>query len=88
MKRLTTRSHRASLRLLDELWAELAVVEVDEQIVTRAVALADELGFRGYDAVHCASAEILDDDDAVAASGDQQLLSAWSALGLSVYDTN
>jgi predicted nucleic acid-binding protein len=88
MKRLTTRSHRASLRLLDELWAELAVVEVDEQIVTRATALADELGLRGYDAVHCVSAEILADDDVVAASGDQQLLSAWSALGLSAYDTN
>jgi uncharacterized protein len=88
MNRLTTRSHRASLRLLDELWAELAVVEVDEQVVARAAALADELELRGYDAVHCSSAEILDDDDVVAASGDQQLLSAWSALGLSVYDTN
>jgi predicted nucleic acid-binding protein len=88
MKRLTTRSHLASLRLLDELWAELAVVEIAEQVVTRAAALADELGLRGYDAVHCSSAEIVDDDDVVAASGDQQLLSAWSALGLSVYDTN
>jgi hypothetical protein len=88
MKRLTTRSHRASLRLLDELWAELAVVEVDEQIVTRAAALADELGLRGYDAVHCASAEILADADLVAAAGDQRLLSSWSALGLSVYDTS
>ena len=87
MKRLTTRSHRTSLRLLDELWAELAVVEVDAQVVTRAAALADELGLRGYDAVHCSSAEILDDDDLLAASGDNQLLNAWSVLGLAVYDT-
>ncbi|ORW78676.1 twitching motility protein PilT [Mycobacterium riyadhense] len=43
---------------------------------------------RGYDAVHCASAEQLDDDDVVAASGDQRLLTAWLELGIATYDIN
>ncbi|OBF86409.1 twitching motility protein PilT [Mycobacterium sp. 852002-51163_SCH5372311] len=43
---------------------------------------------RGYDAVHCASAQQLDDDDVVAASGDERLLAAWLKLGMATYDTN
>ncbi|ORV18583.1 twitching motility protein PilT [Mycobacterium celatum] len=43
---------------------------------------------RGYDAVHAASAEQLDDDDVAAASGDQALLTAWMELGMATYDTN
>jgi hypothetical protein len=38
--------------------------------------------------VHCASAEQLDDDDVVAASGDQKLLTAWLQLGMATYDTH
>jgi uncharacterized protein len=56
--------------------------------VTRAADLAHHLSLRGYDAVHCASAEQLDDDDLVAASGDQRLLTAWLELGMATYDTN
>jgi uncharacterized protein len=88
MERLTARNHRASLRLLDQLWAELDIVDVDQPVVTRAAALAQHLGLRGYDAVHCSSAEQLDDDDLVAASGDQRLIQAWAALGVAVFDTN
>ncbi|AAK48287.1 PilT protein domain protein [Mycobacterium tuberculosis] len=43
---------------------------------------------RGYDAVHCASAEQLDDDEVVAAAADQRLLTAWLELGMATYDTN
>ncbi|CFD45369.1 twitching motility protein PilT [Mycobacterium tuberculosis] len=43
---------------------------------------------RGYDAVHCASAEQLDDDEVVAAAADQRLLTAWLGLGMGTYDTN
>jgi predicted nucleic acid-binding protein len=88
MQRLTARNHRASLTLLDQLWAELDIIDVDQPVVTRAAALAQQLGLRGYDAVHCSSAEQLEEDDLVAASGDQRLIQAWSALGVAVFDTN
>jgi hypothetical protein len=88
MDRLTSREHRASLHLLDRLWSEIDVADVDEPVVTRAGALAYQLALRGYDAVHCASAEQLNDADVVAASGDQRLLAAWQKLGIATFDTN
>jgi predicted nucleic acid-binding protein len=86
--RITTRMHRECLRSLDDLWAQVDIVEADEQVIRDAANLAHHHGLRGYDAVHCASARQLDDDDLVAATGDQQLLQAWSALGIATYDTN
>ncbi|MEJ3743441.1 type II toxin-antitoxin system VapC family toxin [Actinomycetes bacterium KLBMP 9797] len=86
--RLTDQEHHASLRLLDRMWSEVDVAEVDEPVVTRAAALTHALALRGYGAVHAASAEQLDDEDVVAASGDQRLLTAWATLGIATYDTN
>lgn len=88
MRRLSQGTHVRARRRLDQMWSEMDVVEVDEQLVTRAVELAHRLSLRGYDAVHCASAEQLDDEDVVAASGDQQLLNAWLEVGMATYDTN
>jgi hypothetical protein len=88
MDRLTDHEHYASLRLLDQLWAEVDVAEVDEPVVARAATLAHQLALRGYDAVHCASAEQLNDEDVVAATGDQRLLAAWTELGIATFDTN
>lgn len=84
--RLTPVQHSAVLELLDRLWAELAVVEVDERLVRHAATLADRFALRGYDAVHCASAAQLDDEDLVAATGDARLLRAWGELGISTFD--
>jgi predicted nucleic acid-binding protein len=85
--RLNDVQHQRSLRLLEGLWSQVDVVEVDEVVARRAGVLAHELALRGYDAVHCASAEQLDDVTLVAASGDRRLLRAWSSLGLATYDT-
>jgi predicted nucleic acid-binding protein len=85
--RLTPDEHRAARRSLDRLWAEFDVIEVDDTLSRRAAALARDFALRGYDAVHCASAEQLDDDDVVAATGDRKLLDAWRKLGLSTADT-
>ena len=85
--RLTPKAHRASLTGLDRLWAQVDVVDVDQVTVDRAAALANRLGLRGYDAVHCASAEQLADSDLVAAAGDRQLLDVWRKLGLMTYDS-
>jgi predicted nucleic acid-binding protein len=88
MGRLTEGEHFQVLPRLDQMWSEMDVIEVDEQVVNRAADLAHRLVMRGYDAAHAASAEQLDDDDVVAASGDQQLLTAWMELGMATYDTN
>lgn len=88
MDRLSGHGHDAALRMLGTLWLQVEVVEVDETLATRAAAMAHQLGLRGYDAVHCASAEQLNDDDVVAACGDQRLLSAWTEIGVATYNTN
>lgn len=85
--RIADEEGRAAVTLLGELWDEFEVVEVDELLVGQAAHLARCHGLRGYDAVHCASAQQLDDDDVVVAAGDQRLLTAWTTLGMSTLDT-
>ncbi len=86
--RIADEEGRAAVALLDELWDEFEVVEVDELLVGRAADLARCHALRGYDAVHCASAQQLDDDDVVVAAGDRRLLTVWTALGMSTLDTS
>lgn len=86
--RLTPDAHRSAVAGLDELWPQVAVVEIDADLVRLAADLADRCDLRGYDAVHCASGAILAADDVVAAAGDRRLLDAWAALGLATCDTN
>jgi uncharacterized protein len=88
MGRLSRDEQLHAGRRLDQMRLEMDVIEADEQVITHAAHLAHSLSLRGYDAVHCASAEQLDDDDLVAASGDQRLLAAWLKLGMATYDTN
>ena len=88
MSRLTDDEHRLTLRQLDRLWAELDIIEADEPITRRAAQLAHQCALRGYDAVHCASAEQVDDDDLVVVSGDRKLLNACQELGLATADVN
>lgn len=87
MGRLAGHEHHTSLQLLDQLWAAVEVAEVDEPLGARAATLTHQLALRGYDALHCASAEQIDDEDVVAAAGDQRLLNAWAALGIATFDT-
>jgi predicted nucleic acid-binding protein len=88
MNRITAADQRASLSSLDARWAELDVVEADDQLVREAAQLAHQLGLRGYDAVHCASAKQVADEELVAAAGDRPLLHAWFAAGIATYDTH
>jgi len=85
--RLAQPDHQSALRLLDRLWFEFDVVEPTEAVVGRAAELAHACALRGYDAVHCASAEQVDDDDLVVASGDRLVLDACLSLGLATADT-
>lgn len=88
MSRLDDRQHRRASELLDRLWAEMDVVEVDQPLVEAAAGAARGLALRGYVAVHCVSAGQLIDDDLVAASGHRRLLAAWHELGIATYDVN
>lgn len=88
LDRLTDDQHDEALGLLGRLWSEIDIAEVDQIVVSRAAVLARRFALRGYDAVHCASAEQLDDEDVAAASGDQQLLDAWAELGMATFDSN
>ena len=86
--RLDRAQHLASRALLDGLWAELDVVEVDQPLVADAASAADRHALRGYDAVHWAAATRLTDPDLVAAAGDRKLLGAWRRAGVATYDTD
>lgn len=88
LDRLDDNKYNACSRLLDELWPQIEIAEVDEPLMFRAAELAGLLALRGYDSVHCASAEQLEDTDLVGASGDRRLLAAWKSLGIAVFDTN
>jgi len=86
--RLTVDGHRAALGLLDQIWAELQLLDLDDDLTRSAAGIAAQFALRGDDAVHCASAASLQDEDLVAASGDRRLLAAWAALGVATFDPN
>jgi uncharacterized protein len=82
MGRITEPSHRAAADSLDDLWRDFRIIEIDETVTRRAADLADRHALRGYDAVHCASAERIDAPDLVVASGDKDVLTACTELAL------
>ena len=87
-KRMTAGDHRAALARLEGVWRQCDVIDIDQPVAVSAAALAHQHGLRGYDAVHCAAALRLEDEELVAVSGDHALLQAWTALGVATYDTN
>jgi uncharacterized protein len=72
---------------VDSLYSQLDRLEIDEALVRRAGELVQELGLRGYYAVHLASAERLRDPEFVLVAGDGPLLDAATELGLAVART-
>ena len=88
MGRLDNEKHAKALDRLDEVHEEFEIVEISESLVRRGAALTHEFGLRGYDAVHCASAELLAVPEFVFVSGDKKLLYACEQLGMTTADTN
>ena len=86
--RITAPAHKHALKALGQLWAEMALIEFDDDLMHTAADRAARFALRGYDAVHCAAAELIADQQTVAASGDRALLDAWASLGLSTADTH
>ena len=83
MRRIKVSTRLAARRAVDRLHQSVDCVEVTPALVYRAAEVAEQLHLRGYDAVHCASAEAIADDDVVVASGDLDVLRACHHLGLS-----
>lgn len=87
-QRMDASQHRASLTVLDAVWAQCDVIDLTQDLVVEAATMALQFGLRGYDAVHCASATHIRDEALVAVSGDRKLLQAWSRLGLATLDVD
>lgn len=77
-----------AVEALDEIVAELDCVEVTNDLVRSAGALARTHGLRGYDAVHLAAGTNVADDDVVFVTGDSNLAAAAKALGIAIANTN
>ncbi|MEU0095916.1 type II toxin-antitoxin system VapC family toxin [Kribbella sp. NPDC006257] len=86
--RITADREAVALRELDRFWRDFLIIEPTALVIGRAAALTSAHCLRAYDAVHCAAAEQVNDDDLVFASGDRQQLKAGRSLGFSVADIN
>jgi predicted nucleic acid-binding protein len=84
LHRLGEEEHREALAAFEELCADLVTVGVDQELAARAGAHAEELGLRGYDAVHLATALELGDEEIVLVTWDRDLAQAAARVGLGV----
>lgn len=71
---------------LGDLLGMINLIEVSPRVIERASQLAPLLALRGYDAMHCAAAELAAGEELVAAAGDKALLRGWNALGIDTLD--
>src|ERR687897_1535900 len=67
--------------MLEDLYAQLRIVAIDEPLARHAGDLAAQRALRGYDAVHLACALHLQGDDILVATWDTALSAAASATG-------
>jgi predicted nucleic acid-binding protein len=82
--RLDADEHRKALADFEELDEGLAVVGVDHELAVRAGQCAEDLGLRGYDSVHLATALELGDAEVVVVTWDRDLARAAEEVGLGV----
>ncbi len=71
----------AALHYVEGFWVALERVAPSEPLVKYAGALADTLGLRGYDAVHLASFEAMNDGEAAFVAADGDLIRAAADRG-------
>ena len=82
--RISARQLESSNRELGRLLIQVDLVEVDDDLVSRAGDLAETRALRAYDAVHLAAAQRVLDDDLVVVAGDRALLAAAEATGMTI----
>jgi len=84
LDRLGANEHRKALADFEALYGDLATVGVDHGLAVRAGQYAEDLGLRGYDSVHLATALELGDEEVVMVTWDRDLARAAEEIGLSV----
>jgi predicted nucleic acid-binding protein len=82
LDRLEEEEHRKALSAFEGLYAELTTLGVDQELAARAGQYAEDLGLRGYDAVHLATALELGDEEVVLVTWDRDLARAAERAGL------
>jgi uncharacterized protein len=82
--RLTARQLRDAVTEFNSLFEEIDLVEVDDALARRAGELAEVRRLRGYDGVHLAAAIRVHDPNVVVIAGDDALLNAATAEGMTV----
>lgn len=80
--RLTPRQHRTAKDWLSLLVDEISIIEVTENLIAEASNLAEQEALPGYDALHLASALVMEAD--VLTSADEALCDAAARRGLHV----
>ena len=84
MHRLTAAEAARAVDDLDAIALQISYLEITAELAASAGDLAQTHGLRGYDAVHLASAALVNDDELVLVTGDRDLGQAARAIGLSV----
>lgn len=82
LDRLGEEEHRQALAAFEAIYAEMTTVGVDRELAVRAGGYAEDLGLRGYDAVHLTTALELGDDEVVLVTWDRELAKAAERVGL------
>lgn len=86
-RRLDQRHLRRAVADLLNLYGQLDLVEVTDGLVRCAGSIAELHALRGYDALHLAAAEAVNDNELVLVSGDASLCQAAHDLGIQVART-
>lgn len=84
LNRLTKKDHEEALAAFEELCEDLIRVGVDQELAHNAGEYAEDLGLRGYDAVHLATALELGDEEVVLVTWDRGLARAAEQVGLGI----
>jgi len=79
--RISGSTHVSTVATLDDLYAQLRTVTIDEALARQAGALAAQHALRGYDAIHLACALQLHGTDILLATWDNALNAAARATG-------
>jgi predicted nucleic acid-binding protein len=84
MNRLTVVELAQAVDELDSIALEISYIEVSAELAASAGDLAQAHGLRGYDAVHLASAVLINDAELALVTGDRELAVAARSIGISV----
>jgi predicted nucleic acid-binding protein len=79
---------QAAAKAIREEWPAFGIIEVDQDLVEHASALAMNLELRSLDALHLAAALVLPRRDLVMATWDRRLHAAAQAEGLGLLPTS